>query len=195
MEGIARWAIGVLGPEDYPGVLQAARVGADWAWTALYRELSPAVLRYARSRYCDDPEDVVGEVFVQVVRKLPDFTGDGSGFRAWVFSIAHNKIVDQLKRSPRQATLLSDDLAAGIAASTGETETEVLRRFSDAEVRHVLERLSPKQRDVVLLRVIAGLSIEETAIATGQSPGSVKSLQHRALASIRKEICGKAVSK
>lgn len=185
----------MLGPEDYPGVLQAARTGAEWAWTALYRELSPAVLRYARSRYCDDPEDVVGEVFVQVVRKFADFNGDGSGFRAWVFAIAHNKIVDHVSRQSRRAIPLSEELAAGLAAASDSPEAEIVRRFSDREIRRVLDALSPRQRDVILMRIIAGLSIEETAQATGQSPGSVKSLQHRALAAIRKEIRGKAVSK
>lgn len=185
----------MLGPEDYPGVLQAARTGAEWAWVALYREFSPAILRYARSRRCAEPEDVVGEVFVQVVRKLPEFTGDGSGLRAWVFAIAHNKIVDALSRAPRFDTSPSEAPMLNGAVAADDTEGEVLRRFSDEEVRRILDRLSSRQRDVVMLRVIAGLSIHETAIVTGQSAGSVKSLQHRALAAIRKEICGRAVSK
>ena len=61
--------------ENFSGTLEAARTGADWAWAAIYRDLSPAVLGYLRARGAHEPEDVTGEVFVQVVRDLQRFNG------------------------------------------------------------------------------------------------------------------------
>lgn len=70
---------------NFPSVLDAARTGAEWAWTAIYRDLSPAVLRYLRARGAREPEDVLGEVFLQVVRSISHFSGEEHDFRAWVF--------------------------------------------------------------------------------------------------------------
>lgn len=184
-----------MGLDERNTVIQAARLGADWAWTALYRDLSPDVLRYAHAKRCPDPEDVVGEVFLQVVRKIPEFSGDAAAFRSWVFTIAHNKITDHLRKRGGDVLHASDTETCEPVDPHHGPEQEVLRRFSDDEVRRVLGMLSPKQRDVILLRVVVGMSIEETATVTGQTPGAVKSLQSRGLAAIRRNICGKAVSK
>ena len=61
--------------ENFPGTLAAARIGSEWAWTGIYRDLAPAVLGYLRARRAHEPEDLTGEVFLQVVRDLPRFQG------------------------------------------------------------------------------------------------------------------------
>jgi len=76
----------VLSDEDYASVIQAALSGAEWAWTALYRDLAPRILRYLRAHGAREPEDVLGEVFVLIVRNLPRFEGGGREFRAWAFT-------------------------------------------------------------------------------------------------------------
>src|SRR3954470_22954958 len=88
--------------DAFEDVLGAARAGAEWAWERIYAELSPRVAGYLRALGAGDPEDLVGEVFLQVVRGLDGFEGDEAAFRTWVFTIAHRRLVDDLRRRRRR---------------------------------------------------------------------------------------------
>jgi RNA polymerase sigma factor (sigma-70 family) len=179
---------------DFPSVLVAARTGADWAWTKLYRDLAPSLLRYFRCYSAENAEDLVGEVFLHVVRDLPGFGGGEDQFRTWVFTIARRRLVDQWRRAGRRREdPWSDDLPIPVTAR-GEVEEDVLARLSERRVRTVLARLTPAQRDVLFLRIIAGLSIAETAQVLGNTPGGVKSLQVRGLEAISRTFPEEAVS-
>lgn len=179
-----------LRADHYETIIAAARAGADWAWTAIYRDLAPDVLRYARAKRCPEPEDIVGDVFVRVVRALPEFSGDAPDFRSWVFTIAHNRIADAWRRDAgRTPEPVDVDVLDTRASGDSDPEHASMSRFSDTQVRDLIGRLPVAQRDVLFLRVLIGLSLEETAAVTGRSSGAVKSLQHRALASIRKRMC------
>lgn len=182
-----------IGP-DFDTVLQAARVGAEWAWTSLYRDMSPPVLRYLRAHGVRSAEDLLGDTFVQVVRGLPGFSGGEPQFRAWVFAVARNRMLDEFRREKRRPVeyVGPDDLHALDVAPSAEDEA--MRRIAHDRVRLTLSHLTRDQRDVVFLRVIAGLSIEEVAQVLGKNGGAVKSLQMRGLAAIRREISGEAVS-
>lgn len=179
---------------NFETTLAAARVGAEWAWTELYRDVSPAVLRYLRAHRAEEAEDLLGDTFVQVVRKLPSFEGDEQQFRAWVFAIARNRLVDQWRFAARRPVdcVPAEVLATGVAPH--DTETEALSRIALVRVEALLSRLTVEQRDVVFLRLIAGLPIEAVAKIVGRTPGAVKSLQVRGLAAIRKAISEEAVS-
>lgn len=185
---------GVFTFDEFPSVLAAARQNAEWAWTALYRAYAPDVLRYLNARGAGDPEDLLGEVFVQVVRGLPSFDGEEAAFRSWVFMIAHNRLVDAWRRGSREMVdFVPDELLVSVRDDVG-TEDEVERGLSDERVRALLDTLAPDQRDVLTLRIVADLSIEQVAGVLGKSPGAVKSLQHRGLERIRKEMSRKGVS-
>jgi RNA polymerase sigma-70 factor (ECF subfamily) len=184
----------VLSDQDYESIIQAARTGAEWAWTAIYRDLAPGVLRYLRAHGAREPEDVMGEVFVLVVRNLPGFGGGGREFRAWVFTIARNRLVDEWRHGQRRPVESApDDVLTG-RSPIGDSEDESMRRLADEQVLGVVGRLSRQQRDVLFLRMFAGFTIEETASVLGKTSGSVKSLQSRALAAIRREMSKGAVS-
>jgi RNA polymerase sigma factor (sigma-70 family) len=184
----------MLSDEDYPSVLEAARLGAEWAWTAIYRDASPSVLRYLRAHGAREPEDLLGDVFVQVVRALPRFEGNGRDFRAWVFTITRNRLVDEWRRAGRnRAEIVSDDVLL-CAMELRDAEQDVLGQLAGERVRAIIGRLSADQRDVIFLRVIADLSIEEAARVLGKSPGAVKSLQVRGLASIQRNAVKEGVS-
>jgi RNA polymerase sigma-70 factor, ECF subfamily len=86
----------------FASILAAARTGAEWAWAEIYADLAPSVLGYLRARGVAEPEDLTGEVFVQVVRSLPDFDGDREAFRAWAFTIAYHRLVDARRHSARR---------------------------------------------------------------------------------------------
>lgn len=180
---------------EFESVLQAARVGAEWAWTSIYRDLAPVVLRYLQAHRAAEPEDILGDTFVQVVRSLPSFNGSSEEqFRAWVFTIARRRMLDECRRSARRPVdYVSPELLPEQSA-TDDTEAAAMRRLANERVSAALERLSPDQRDVIFLRVIAELPIEQVARILGKKPGAVKSLQNRGFAAIRRGNPGEAVS-
>lgn len=187
---------------NFPSVLQAARLGAEWAWTELYRDLSPSVLRYLRAHGAGEPEDVLGETFVQVVKRLPDFHGGEDEFRAWVFAIARSRLIDMWRAQARRPAEHMPEEILTCRPAADDTEQETLRSLAYDRVTASLARLTDAQRDVVFLRIIAGLSIEQVAQIVDKPTGAVKSLQARGLSALRRhmsadagpEISGEAVS-
>lgn len=176
-----------MDPDTFERTLTAARAGAEWAWRDLYAALAPGVLGFLRARGAPDPEDVAGEAFVQVVRDLPRFEGDWNGFRAWVYSIARNRMLDSRRRLVRRPEHPVAEHAEG-SEPTGDVNEDALARLDLERVTAILGELSPDQRDVLLLRVIGDLSIDEVARVIGKRPGAVKQLQRRGLAAARKHL-------
>lgn len=170
----------------FPEVVRAAQLGAEWAWRILYKDLAPAVTGYLRLHNVREPDDLTGEVFVHVVRGLANFRGNEKQFRSWVFVIAHHRIFDESRLRARKPFEPAEDCTIQRLAPAGNSEEEALRGLATAEVRRVLEALSDDQRDVMLLRIIGGFTIEETADIVGKRVSSVKALQRRAIASIRR---------
>lgn len=178
----------VTSDSDFPTLLVAARAGAEWAWAAIYREYSPAVLRYLRGRGALEPEDLLGEVFVQLVRNIAGFDGGEREFRAWVFMIARNRLIDERRAAGRSPVDLTPDDVLGAVVGPHHAEDEAMHRLADQRVLAVLNRLTPDQRDVLFLRFFGRLTVEEVARVIGKRPGAVKSLQSRGLARIRREM-------
>lgn len=168
----------------FAGVLAAAQVGADWAWTHLYRSLAPSVRGYLISRGAQDADDLVGEVFLQLARNLGTFEGDETSFRAWVFTIAHHRLIDEHRRRRRRPAVS----VADVPEVAGTDENELIDGLLTAEARALLDELTPEQRDVLLLRVFADLPLDEVARIVGRPVSAVKSLQHRAVATLRKKL-------
>jgi RNA polymerase sigma factor (sigma-70 family) len=177
--------------DRFPDVLQAARHGADAAWVELYDELAGPLLGYLRAHGAPDPEDTLGEVMLQVVRGLDGFTGDESGFRAWVFTIAHRRLQDAHRRRSRRPVDVTDDqrLEAALPPAATATEPEALAAVSTEQVVALIGRLTDDQREVLLLRLVGGLTTGEVAAVTGRSPEAVKGLSKRGLARLR-ELTG-----
>lgn len=179
--------------EDFPQTLQAARAGAEWAWASIYRDLAPSVLGYLRGRGADDPEDLTGEVFLQVVRDLPRFAGDERGFRAWVFVIAHHRLVDEGRRRGRRPVEPRAEVNEDERRS-GDVEVEALEGVAADRVRRIIEQLAPDQREVLLLRILGALTVTEVAEVLGKSQGAVKALQRRGLEAVKRELSQEGVT-
>lgn len=168
-------------------VLPAAQTGEAWALRALYDALAPQVLGYLRTRGAAEPEDLTSEVFLTVFPKLPALSGGVAGLRTFTFSVAHARLVDDLrKRSRREPTTPyepdRDD------RTTASSEEEALVSLQTQRVRRLLDTLAPDQRDVLTLRVLGDLTVEQVATALGKSPGAVKQLQRRGLLALRREL-------
>lgn len=177
-------------------VLAEARAGAPSAFEAIYRDLAPSVLGYLRGQGAAEPEDLASEVFVGVVRGLDRFTGDEPAFRAWVFSIAHRRLVDERRRLARRREELTDpaEMSSFVSgALVGDAEAEALESLGSG-VGNALKALSQDQRAVVLLRILADLSVADVASILGKSQGAVKTLQRRALRSLVRGLEREGVS-
>jgi RNA polymerase sigma-70 factor (ECF subfamily) len=175
-------------PSNLRGGPDGCRVGLD----RHLRDLAPAVLGYLRARRAREPEDLTGEIFLQVVRDLPLFTGGEREFRAWVFVIAHHRLLDEGRREARRPVDLEPDFPA-VASEAEDVETQVIEATAAEGVRRIIDRLPPDQRDVLLLRVLGDLTVEQVAQAIGKSPGAVKALQRRGLAAIKRALAEEVV--
>lgn len=128
---------------SFDSILTAAREGAPWAWIEIYRDLAPAVLGYLRGRGADEPDDLLGQVFLDVVRGLRSFAGDERDFRAWVFTIAHRDLLDERRRRRRRPAepALTESIAELVPG--GDVEREAMDALGAERVRRALARLSP----------------------------------------------------
>ncbi|MDQ1686339.1 MAG: hypothetical protein QOC82_3076 [Frankiaceae bacterium] len=173
-------------------LVEAARRGEAWALTEIWQRFAPAVTGYLRGRGASEPEDLTSDVFLAVFERIRSFRGDEADLRAFVFTVAHHRLVDDLRRRTRRGPTIEYDAGADVRV-TGSAEDEALDALRTRQVHALLDQLSEDQREVLLLRVVADLSLEQTASALGKRVGAVKALQHRALASLRR-ILDQAVS-
>ena len=148
---------------------------------------------YARAQGVADPSDVTSDVFVTVLTRLPSFTGNEAQFRSWVFTIAYRRVVDEWRAGPVRAPCGRP--CRPPASPRPAAEDDALARLGGERVSDLLATLTPDQRHVLALRVIADLSLEQVAELLGKPVGAVKALQHRALATLRRTIAGEAVSR
>jgi RNA polymerase sigma factor (sigma-70 family) len=180
--------------DDFPQILDAARLGAEWAWADLYRDLAPSVRGYLRARGATEPDDLLGEVFLQVVRDLPRFEGGEREFRTWTFTIVHHRLLDDRRRRIRRPVEAAPAAVLEGAAEIGDVEDEAIGGLTVGRVRDLVGRLSPDQQDVLLLRLFGDLALADVATIVGKRPGAVKALLRRGLASLRKELSREGVS-
>jgi RNA polymerase sigma-70 factor (ECF subfamily) len=122
----------------------------------------------------------------QVHRNLHRFTGDAAAFRSWAFTIAHHRMVDDRRAASRRPTIADAEVQDTVVV--GNAEDEALAVLGDDRLRRLLDGLSPDQREVLTLRIVADLSLEDVATALGKRRGAIKSLQHRALATLRRQL-------
>ena len=166
-------------------VVDAAGNGEHWALTELFRAYQPRLLRYLRTQAPESAEDLASEVWIGVARTVSQFHGDEAGFRAWLFTIARRRVIEHRRRQARQRTLaLPGEEIDGPppTGADGDPAGAVLDRLgAQGAVDELVAELTPEQAEAVLLRVVAGLPVDEVARIMGRSPGSVRVLCHRAL--------------
>lgn len=179
--------------DDFDAVLCRARAGEAAGFQCLYDDLAPPVAAYLRGRGVRDVEDVTSEVFLAVFTGLPRFTGGQPEFRSWVFTIAHRRIVDQWRAAGRTPQTVGwDERHDPRAADSAEQDAFV--RLGEDRVRELLDGLSEDQRDVLLLRILGDMTVDQVADALGKRSGAVKALQRRALSSLRRALEAEGVT-
>jgi RNA polymerase sigma-70 factor (ECF subfamily) len=171
----------------FDDVLAAAQAGAAWAFEVLYRDLSPVVTGYLRLHGAAEPDDLASETFLGVFTGLAGFTGDEGALRAWVFTIAHRRLVDDWRRRSRRPQV-TDDSEVLTEWSGGDVEEDALVRVGAENVERLCGGLPADQRAVLLLRILADLTVEQVAQVLGRSVASVKALQRRGLRTLRDRL-------
>jgi RNA polymerase sigma factor (sigma-70 family) len=182
-----------MDPAAVEQLVAAAQGNAGWAFERLYRQFAPSVQGYLRTQGVEDAEGLTSEVFLGAFRRIRTFSGDADAFRSWLFTIAHHRMVDDRRSRAREVPTQPLERSAEARAG-GDVEEDALVSLGMAHAMRLLETLSPDQRDVLSLRLIADLTVEETAHVLGKAPGAVKALQRRALVALRRRIEHKGVT-
>ena len=164
--------------EQFADVLGAARAGAPWALERLYREFHPAVLSFLRARAPAEAEDLASDVFIAVAEGLGRFEGDEDGFRSWLFTITYRQVGQLRRRMGRRRT---EPLPADERVPPGDAESDAMAVIGTQAALDMIATLPPAQGEVLLLRVVADLPVDEVARIVGKRPTAVRALQHRAI--------------
>lgn len=173
-------------------LLAAAAAGEEWALTVLYRRHQPALVRFLAGLAGAESEDLAAETWIDAARALHRFDGGQRAFRSLLFTIGRRRAVDHLRGQARRRTDPADpqhlpeqggperpdDPAAALLASEG----------ARAAARQIGALLPRAQAEVILLRVVAGLTVAETAEIVGRSPAAVSVLQSRGLARLARRL-------
>lgn len=167
--------------DDQAALVQRARLGDAEAWTTLYVAVHPRLRAYVGRRVgAGAADDVVSETMTRAVEAIDRFRWEPAGFDGWLFGIARRVSAEHVRRSARRWR--RSETVPALAAPVDEA---MILSADQAEVRLAFERLRPQEREVLELRVIAGLTAEQAAAALGRRPGAVRTAQSRALARLR----------
>jgi RNA polymerase sigma-70 factor (ECF subfamily) len=167
--------------EDFAAVLEGARGGSEAAFSRLWRDSNPALLRYLKAVAPGAAEDIAAETWVQVIRGLASFTGNEQDWRAWLFTTARRRVIDEGRRRGRRPEAALGEVSLASLPGTADTADLALERISTQAAIGLVASLPPLQAEVILLRVVAGLDTEAVARLVGRSPGAVRVAAHRGL--------------
>jgi RNA polymerase sigma-70 factor (ECF subfamily) len=168
-------------------LVEAAQGGDPDAFGALFDRYYVPVFRFVASRVNrpSDAEDLAQLVFVKALEALPRYEARGVPFGGWLFRLARNVVIDHVRTRREHATL--DVVVEQSTEDAGPDDLAVLRQEMDS-VAHAMRRLTPEQREAIELRFFAGLSAKEAAAAMGKQEGTVRGLQFRAIAALRRDL-------
>jgi len=180
--------------EEFAAVLAAAQEGSEAAFSVLWRDGNPALLRYLRVAAPDAADDVAAETWVQVIRGLPGFRGDESAWRAWLFTTARRRAIDEGRRRSRHPVASLAEVRRAREPRTEDAAERAMENLGTAAAIAAIVALPPLQAEVILLRVVAGLDTEMVARMVGRTPGAVRVAAHRGLRQLAQALPMKGVT-
>ena len=166
--------------------LAIARRGEPEGFSWLWASYAGRIKGFLMARGTPEVDEVVNDVFLAAFTRLPDFEGGEPQFRAWLHAIARNRRVDALRGHGRRRRLRLPATEGQILA--GDGEADAIEAMVDTDLRELLAPLTDEQRDVMVLRFVCDLSLEQTAVVVDRPIGSVKAVQHRALHRLRRKF-------
>jgi RNA polymerase sigma-70 factor (ECF subfamily) len=181
--------------ERLDAAVAEAVAGSRDALREVVETIRPIVVRYVRARIGAtersglSADDVAQEVCLAAIQALPRYQDQGRPFLAFVYGIASHKVADAHRAAARNRSEPTDVVPERFSLEAGP-EQMALQSDSAARMSKLMAILPEKQREILTLRIVVGLSAEETAEAVGSTPGAVRVAQHRALARLKSEIAG-----
>jgi RNA polymerase sigma-70 factor (ECF subfamily) len=175
--------------QDEESLVQRAKQGDEEAFAQLYEGYFNKIYRYVALRIGDrmEAEDIAQQVFLNAIKAISSFKWKGVPFSAWLFRIAHNQVVDYLRKTRKRVSVRLEEET--LVASGGDDPHEVFGRKLDIERLSLATRkLTPAQREVISLRFAGDMSVAQVAKLMGRSEGAVKALQHSAIVALRKVL-------
>ena len=172
---------------SFETVLAAAQSDAAWAQGTLWRTFAPSVHGFLRSRGSREAEDLTSEVFMSVFDQLNTFRGGEAEFRSFLFTVAYRRLADELRQRSRRG-MTAEWTAESDPRLTESAEHTAEAQMGEAAAIALIDALPVDQREVMTLRILGDLTIEQIAQITGKRAGAVKALQRRALDNLRKKV-------
>jgi RNA polymerase sigma-70 factor (ECF subfamily) len=171
-------------------LVQRARQGEQEAFAQLYESHFDKIFRYVvlKIRNQAEAEDMAQQVFIKAYESIGSYQSQGVPFTAWLFRIAHNQMVDYVRKQSKKQTVPLDESLQIKDDSDVEHEVEV--KIEMEKVVLAIAKLTKAQREVISLRFAGGLSITEAAKTMRKSEGAIKALQHSAILALRKTLVG-----
>ena len=154
---------------DYDQLVEEAIGGSDSAFSSLWRHFQPRMVRYL-AMFTNEPEDLSSEVWIKIASSIGSFQGDAAAFKGWIYTIARNAATDSARKKKRLGTTVE------LTETDWTSENSTL-----VEVMDLIKRLPKEYAEIILLRVVADLEVNEVAEIVGKRPGNVRVLTHRGL--------------
>ena len=173
--------------QDEERLIRWAKEGDQEAFAQLYEEHFDKIYRYVSLKIGDrmEAEDITQQVFLNAIKSVSSFKWRGIPFSAWLFRIAHNQVVDYLRKKTRRATT---PLEESLVANDEDPQQIVGKKLEVEGLLAAVEKLTPAQREVISLRFAGELPIASVAKVMHKSEGAVKALQHSAIVALRKVL-------
>jgi len=171
--------------QDEESLVRRAQQHDQTALTRIYEENFDKIYRYIVLKIGDrtEAEDMTQQVFLNAFKSISSYKPKGSPFSSWLFRIAHNQIVDYLRRKSKRATVPLEETLAGGGTDPG---LEAERKLTIEQLALAAKKLTKAQQEVISLRFAGELSVSQVAKVMGKSEGAIKALQHSAILSLRK---------
>lgn len=166
---------------EFAAVLAAAQRGDDAAFTRIFRDAQPPLLRYLRVIDPARAEDVAADTWDRVAARLGRFSGDERAFREWLFTIARRGVAGQGRPRTRRRTTPRHRSGAEDPLTLPDATDAVLERLGTQAALAAVAELTPDEAEIIMLRMVAGLDTQQVARLVGKSPGEVRAAAHRAL--------------
>jgi len=173
--------------QNEESLIRRAQQRDQEAFAQLYEQHFDRIYRYVALRIGDkiEAEDMTQQVFINALQSISSFKWKGIPFSAWLFRIAHNQVVDYLRKKAKRATVPLDESRA---SSDSNPQLVAEHRLDIEQLLSATKRLTEAQREVISLRFAGELSIVQVAKVMGKSQGAVKALQHSAIVALRKVL-------
>jgi RNA polymerase sigma-70 factor (ECF subfamily) len=170
-------------------LLEQAKAGDERAFTVLFHDLNPPLLRYLRVVAPSSAEDLAAETWLDVVRGLERFSGNKEGYRAWVLTIARNRHIDRLRfQGRRPLEVPAGELPPEPRDACDAADRDVEEDLSTEAALRLIATLPALQAEAVVLRSVVGLGAGEVARVLGRTPGAVRVALHRGLRRLAEEL-------